>query len=717
MSRALKHALRYARLGWQVLPIRPRDKRPLTAHGLNDSSADPNQIREWWDRWPNANVGVRTGEVSGFFVLDVDGAEGSASLDALEQKHGKLPETRTASTGGGGRHLFFKWPGEPIRNFNDNRIGLKLDVRGEGGYVVAPPSIHPSGREYSWMGEPPAEVATAPDWLIQLIRPREKASAVVKSNAGAAPANLVLQGERHKTLLSFAGKLRRAGAGEPEILAALEAFNRERCHPSKERKELERIARDASRWLTAELEWPPFRPIPAKTPVEPCNPEMLPPVISRRAADVAERASVPVDLAVAALIVALSAAIGRRIRIQPKRVDDWCVIPNLWGVLIAPPGSKKSYLIGEAVEVLAQIDKRWGKEFAAQQLEFESAMREFKQREKKGQQKPGEELPISPVRRRIVINDATAESMHKVLAGNPGGVLLVRDELPGWLGSLEKKGQEGSRGFWLETWNGDGRYSMSRIGRGDIDADSLCVSILGGVQPGPWIDYVSNSPDDGFVQRFQLLVWPDPLPEVRIVDRAPDREAAEQLKAVFENLLAMPVEDPERLRFSADAQLLYEEWSLELEKYIHANLAGETALTNHLAKYRSLMPALACIFELVEDQQSEFISLEATRKAAAYCEYLRSHAARSYNARADSVLTGARVLAEKLQAGEIGAGGQFTLRDVYRHGWTNLSKADQARAACEALIEHGWIRRAESSAGRMGRPTELFEVNPEALNR
>lgn len=143
-------ALSYAAKGWPVFPCKPRGKTPLTPHGFKEATCNPNLIERWWDRWPDANIGVPTGSAIKAWVLDVDGAEGSVSLTQLESELGELPLTREAITGGGGRHLFFSMPGDRAIG---NRVNLRpgLDVRGDGGYVVVPPSIHPSGKAYAWL--------------------------------------------------------------------------------------------------------------------------------------------------------------------------------------------------------------------------------------------------------------------------------------------------------------------------------------------------------------------------------------------------------------------------------------------------------------------------------------------------------------------------------------------------------------------------------------
>jgi hypothetical protein len=163
----LQAALAYAKRGWRVIPVYSPNgsgcsckeincespgKHPRNAHGLKEATIDEEQIKRWWQRWPDANVGIATGAASGLVVLDVDPRHGGdKTLEALQEKYGGLPDTVIARTGGGGWHFFFKHPGFYVKC--DNRgelLGAGIDIKGAGGYIVAPPSLHASGRRYEW---------------------------------------------------------------------------------------------------------------------------------------------------------------------------------------------------------------------------------------------------------------------------------------------------------------------------------------------------------------------------------------------------------------------------------------------------------------------------------------------------------------------------------------------------------------------------------------
>lgn len=154
-------ALEYARAGRSVFPCKPGDKRPLAAHWITDATDDPDTIRWWWTiRWPKANVAIPCGP--DFFVIDIDGEAGEQSLDELVERNGPLPLTLTALTGGDGQHLIFSGAGE-LGN-SASKLGPGIDTRGTGGYIIAAPSLHPSGQTYEWL-DPDAPIAPLPEWI------------------------------------------------------------------------------------------------------------------------------------------------------------------------------------------------------------------------------------------------------------------------------------------------------------------------------------------------------------------------------------------------------------------------------------------------------------------------------------------------------------------------------------------------------------------------
>ena len=166
----LDAALDYAARGWQVVPIKPGEKRPSINQWTEKATDDADLLAAWWRQHPTHGVGIATGPRSGIWVLDVDGDTGKDTLKRLEAEHGELPHTYTVATGSGGLHYYWRWvPGLDVRNDASKRLGPCLDVRGDGGQVVAPPTTHPNGTPYRWThGDEPVD---APGWLLDLLRP------------------------------------------------------------------------------------------------------------------------------------------------------------------------------------------------------------------------------------------------------------------------------------------------------------------------------------------------------------------------------------------------------------------------------------------------------------------------------------------------------------------------------------------------------------------
>jgi hypothetical protein len=241
-------ALTYLTRGWAAIPIEPGGKRPLVRWEpyQREPPSEP-EIEHWFRQWPEANVGIVTGAVSGLVVLDVDPRHGGEeSLRDLERRFGPLSETLEAQTGGGGRHLYFAHPGGELRN----RVGLApgLDLRGDGGLVVAPPSLHPSGRRYAWTQDPDAlPPAPLPPWLEALARDQTGRSGHPAQYWGALITEGVDEGRRNDTIASLTGHLLWHGV-DPEVARELlRCWNQVRCRPPLDEAEVLRTVESITR--------------------------------------------------------------------------------------------------------------------------------------------------------------------------------------------------------------------------------------------------------------------------------------------------------------------------------------------------------------------------------------------------------------------------------------------------------------------------------------
>lgn len=235
-------AKKYAEQGWQSFPIKERDKTPIVKWA-DVATTEENMLVGWWDTMPEANIAIACGKRSGIIVLDVDAGHGGyESLTVLFEKYGPLPTTPVSKTGSGGEHIFFKHPGIEIRN-SAGKLGKGLDIRGDGGYVVAPPSVHPNGNVYEWEVRPSeTPLADMPEWMIELLREKNP------QPQAKTESEEIIMGERNNYLTQLAGSMRRKGFTEDGIFAALQVQNRQKCSPPLADGELWQISRSVSRY-------------------------------------------------------------------------------------------------------------------------------------------------------------------------------------------------------------------------------------------------------------------------------------------------------------------------------------------------------------------------------------------------------------------------------------------------------------------------------------
>ncbi|MDG4549979.1 MAG: DUF3987 domain-containing protein [Candidatus Contendobacter sp.] len=491
----------------------------------------------------------------------------------------------------------------------------------------------------------------------------------------------------------------------------------------------------------ATVEWPDPIPLPVDLPpVEAFPLALLPDAFRPWIADIADRLQCPPDFPAIGALVALAGLVGRRVGIRPKRQDDWTVVPNLWGLVVGRPGLLKSPALAEAMKPVHRLERLAAAAFKAAQLEADALaevraqqaqLNKAKVRELlKNGASPPEIVALvyaaedkGPIRRRYVVNDSSVEKLGELLNENPTGLLVFRDELLGLLSALDRDGQEGARQFYLEAWNGTGRFCYDRIGRGTVDIAACCLSILGSIQPGPLETYLATAPDDGLMQRFQLAVWPDPPPNWTNVDRWPDKAAKEAAWQAFERLDtlaglaigATPGDESEvpYLRFDEAAQREFDDWRKDLEHRLRADDL-HPVMETVLAKHRSLVPSLALLIHVADAPDGGPVSHAALLKACAWTEYLESHARRIYAAHRTTATTAAIALAKRLR--ERALPDPFGLREVYLKGWSRLDSPEKAKAAAEVLVDHHWLRARTEPPGPMGgRPKTQYTLNPKAM--
>ncbi|ATQ67411.1 MULTISPECIES: YfjI family protein [Methylosinus] len=480
--------------------------------------------------------------------------------------------------------------------------------------------------------------------------------------------------------------------------------------------------------------WPAPKPIESSLPaVARLDADLLPEAIRDYVLDVADRQQAPPDFAAIAAICGLASIIGNAARVRPKQHDDWEVVPNLWGAIIGRPSAMKSPAMRSALAPVYALQDALRKEWEAAQREadIEDALsdldaadarkkaakaikagdREEAKRLIAEHSKDDEEEAPCP---RLIVNDASVEKLGELLNENPRGLLLIRDELPGFLARMESEEYQSERAFYLEAFNGDGAFTYDRIGRGTIHIASATLSMIGGVQPAriaPLVKgAITGERDDGLIQRLQLVVWPDDLSSWTWTDRSPGALARERYDQAFRDLhdFANGCAEPAVFGFTAKAQDIFRLWMTELQREARSGKLP-SALESHLLKMPKTVASLALLFHLV-DGGHDAIGAEATGRALDFAEYLRSHARRLYSAGAVAVENGAKLIVERrAQLPE-----PFTARDVQRKAWAGIADRDSVGAAIDLLLEGGYCREAPvptSTAG--GRPTTSYIWHPQ----
>ncbi|WP_289019572.1 DUF3987 domain-containing protein [Desulfobacter postgatei] len=496
---------------------------------------------------------------------------------------------------------------------------------------------------------------------------------------------------------------------------------------------------------TRKVTLPGSEPVPLPdelTPVMAFDFELLPVRLRPWVEDIANRMQCPADFVAAGVMTSMAAVIGRKVGIRPQARTDWTVVCNLWALVVGRPGVLKSPALEAGLsplkKLIASANERYQNDIENHEAEALAAKLRKEAVEKQARQvlkkDPSADLsavlavgeePVIPVLKRYQANDSTPASLGELLRQNPNGLLVFRDEVVSLLKGLDRDGQDEGRGFYLTAWNGDSPYTFDRIGRGlNLHIPALCISLLGGTQPGRLSEYISQavkggSADDGLIQRFGLLIWPDLNKTWKNVDRHPDKEAKNTAFQVFDELDRLNPLDigaeqdtdfngqPEGipyLRFEPAALEMFIEWRTALESKLRSDL--HPALESHYSKYRKLIPSLALIIHLADGGTGP-VSENATLRALAWGEYLETHSERAYSSVSRTDVSIAKAILNRIEKGDLKT--PFTSRDVWRPGWSKLSDRDQVMGGLRMLedYQHLYVERISTN----GRPKILYHLN------
>ena len=568
-------------------------KHPLTANGFKDATTDVAMIRDWWSRWPKANIGMPTGAISGIDIPDID----LAGLDAFEKvldEHGDITAP-VVQTGSGGYHVYLRHA-DGVSN-SAGKIAPGIDVRGDGGYVVLPPSIHESGYTYKWIVPLNGHLPEWPSGLLMIAK-------APKAATGEPLADTIPMGERNSTLTSFGGSWRHRGAPEAWIRAGLLAINAVACDPPLDDAEVERIARSVSR----------YEPRIRRSIAVPAFPlDTLPADVRSYVEAVANSINCPPEFVAVPLLTFAGAVIGNTRRIQIK--PGWEEFPVLWTAVVARPGSAKSPALAKArlPLTLLQRDAKRKHETEVEKKERDGAH------------------DVTPLEH-FFTTDATPEALSKMLGGS-AGVAVVHDEMAALVKGFNryKSGGGDERQRYLSLWaSQDWKVDRASQKSRSVHIEEPVVCIAGGIQPAKLAELVTDvEQSDGFTERL-LFSYPMAQPGL-FTKQGVESDQIAAITRVFETLRwkstgkFADIAGSQAIRLDEEAEAIFIERN---DGWTQAAFVGEGLSVGMLSKAPSHLARIALILHSLAGTPSLEVSGETMRNATRIMDYFLAHADR-----------------------------------------------------------------------------------------
>ena len=781
---ALKAALEYGKRGWPVFQTVIQGGKFLPASAAKDggprwdATTDPQEIKRRWTIKPNAGVGIATGQTAGILVIDIDtmkghGEDGYASLAELEACNGLIPDTLSVTTPSGGRHLYFKYPAGCNIGNGASKIAKGIDHRGDGGYVNAVPSVRPDGA-YSW--EHPIglfEPADCPDWLLNLLEKKppqtlsERAMppSPLKVTTASRWADAALQdevtalwvapeGQRNDQLNTSAFNLGQIVAGggldrvtvEQELTAAAKDAglgNSETIATIKSGLEAGMLeprtaaprANDSQQGTYAvrkpdmSLLENPRADAPIFDPVR---------LFGREWGDwvrtAAEGGAAPADYTAATLLSVAGSLIGNARWVKVSH--SWQEPPLIWTMLIGNPSAGKTPGAKPVRRALAEIEhnerkrmaseiEAWEKEAALCKLKLSAWQTDAKKTFAKGGEPTPEPdgpgpRPWSP---RLSLSDTTIEAAAQVLASQPKGLLVNRDELAGVLGNLTRYANGGSDGpFYLEGYTG-GSFASERKGSGSIYVSRLSLTLTGTIQPERLATLLLKAEDDGMLARF-IPIFPELVP-VGVSKVPPDFLFSEEALLKLHRLKMVPsdINKPD-----ADLRPLFVHFTekslaamTDFRRYCR-ELEGQHygLMISHIGKLPGMAARLSLIIAYLDWAAGDVglgepleIELDVFNRATDFCrDYVVPMASRAYAEAATPPAERAAmslahlILEERLT--------DLNPRVISRRNRSGLKDTREVKAAIAILVDAHWL--TEHTEKTAGAPKTVWVVNPQVFN-
>jgi hypothetical protein len=743
MKTNLEHALRYAKWGLHVFPLHSitddgvcscskgkecdsPGKHPRTRHGYKEATTDKEQINEWWTECPEANIGIATGRTSGIVVIDIDPRNGgNESFQELIEKYGALPDTYEVKTGGGGKHLYFKY----IEGINyPSKLALGVDIKSDRGYVVAPPSNHVIGGKYKRdMSNGVKQPVGLPEEWINALGTKE-------AKQQDSEEEKILEGNRNTTLFNLARSLRLEGFVEDEILPSLLVMNKKKCVPPLDENEVRGIVKSVSQYKTS-IQWTDPEPlVPMNLPEFPVD--VFPTSIQQYLESVAEVIQVPVEMP--ACIALVSFALGLAGKIQVKVKNDFIEDCNLYFMISAETGTRKSAVFAEMMRPINeyQIAENKSRAMAIAQYKNKEEMltkrinklKDDYGKNKKGVKKEDILVEISNLEKEKMELDAVNEL-----------TLYTQDFSPEVLGVLLKEGNErlgilSSEGDLIDIWKG--RYDSSgdislylkgytgdaikvhRLSRKHISLEKPLLTILVMAQPIVIEEALSNKQYSlrGLTGRFLYCIAKDLVGKRKYTSESISSTLRSTYYDRIKKLLSY--DDTKVISLTKGAEELFAKMADENEK----SMKGINSSIREWANRKpGFVLRIAGILHIMEWQESgakaipELISSDTIKKAIKVADYFTEHSRAAFEHMGhNQAVAEARVILRKIQ--ESGKD-ELSHNQIYNlcRGQNRFREAKSIDRGLDVLCENGYLQKVSAQHIGPGRPRgSKYVLNPKA---
>jgi len=631
-------ALEYAKIGFRVIPLITKGKVPRIKNWQNDASSDLSTVELWWDKWPNANIGILMDKI---FVVDIDPRNGG-DFEVFQDMVGTdLSNTLICSTGGNGVHLYFGG------SFDKSKLSNGVDLQGKGSFVVAPPSVHPNGNSYQWEDET-VSISDPPEKLIELIATKQptKTQSFEKDDLWQEKFKIkekVPNGEKHMELFRMACSLRAQGFDYDFIVEPVIEACRNNCEDGESvpRKNIEKIVKDVcdryEKGTDYQKETEDFKDSGSEVKAVPINfpLDSLGDVLGPACLAISKKVGAPKEIAASSLLAAAALCVQEFYDLEAFGG----IRPlSLYFLTIAESGERKSTVDSIVLKEHNEWLKEQSKAYEKKRAIYKADLDDWKRNQKKGGRKPTK--PKAPI---LFVTDPTVEGLFFVLKDHRESVGLFSDEGGAFLGGYAMK-QENSKSTLAKLnklWDGS---RLDRIRRGgnieDADIDILYNRRLSChlmMQPKVASDLFNNeyAKDQGFLARC-LISHPKSKIGKReftyAIKEIPEVNGFyEKVRALLERSEKAQKEKPKRVVIEMSSE------ALEIAQSFYAEIEPNQAHDKKYAGVRGFASKaveqairIAAVIECFEQRNAKQIDETTMRRGVNVARYyLESHVATS----------------------------------------------------------------------------------------